>query len=111
LDDEEIVAHSARSAHKAVVLQPDAKVGFAVILDDIAWSSKTPQEMSIVHSASKHLQTRPFRTEDASFMIVVAPTAWVLRALLGLCVIIHWAVPSVYQSFRLSDWSAQSVAD
>jgi hypothetical protein len=36
LDDEEVIVHSARFAHEAIILQPDARVGFAIVLDDIA---------------------------------------------------------------------------
>jgi hypothetical protein len=36
LDDEEIIICSTHSTPKAVVLQPDAGVSFAVVLDDVA---------------------------------------------------------------------------
>jgi hypothetical protein len=62
--------------------------------------------MSVTDGASKLLQARPFRTEATSFMIVTAPVAWVSYALLGLCIVIPWAVPSVYLKFRSSAWSA-----
>jgi hypothetical protein len=62
--------------------------------------------MSIVHGASKRLQARPFRTKALSFVIIMVPTAWFSHALLLLCVIVPWAVPSVYLRFRLIAWSA-----
>jgi hypothetical protein len=54
-----------------------------------------PWETSVAHGASKRHQARPFITKAASFMIVVAPVAWLLCTLLGLCIIVPWAVPSV----------------
>jgi hypothetical protein len=58
-----------------------------------------PQESSVPHSASKRLLARPFRIEVVSFTIVIAPMVWVSHALLGLCVVVPWAVPSVYLRF------------
>jgi hypothetical protein len=65
--------------------------------------------MNIVHVAFKHLQPRPFRTKVAPLVVVMAHEAWILRVLLGLCIIIPWAGPLLYLRFRLSTWSAQSV--
>jgi hypothetical protein len=42
LDDKEIAASSARSARETIVLQQDAGVGFAVLLNNVAWLSKMP---------------------------------------------------------------------
>jgi hypothetical protein len=84
LDDEEIIV---RSTHEAVVLQPEARVGFAIMLVDIAWYSEMPWEMSVVHGTSKCLWARPFRTEATPLTIITAPTAWVSCALLGLRII------------------------
>jgi hypothetical protein len=36
LHDEEVIVHSAHSAREAAVLQPDTRVSFAIVLDDIA---------------------------------------------------------------------------
>jgi hypothetical protein len=58
-----------------------------------------PWQMSIVNGASKCLQARPFRTEALSFMIIMVPMVWFSHALLLLCVIVPWAVPSVYLRF------------
>jgi hypothetical protein len=74
LDDEEVIVWSTHSAHEAVVLQPDSRVSFAIVLDDVAWCSKMLWEMSIAHDASERLWAKPFRTEAASFMIVVGST-------------------------------------
>jgi hypothetical protein len=51
--------------------------------------------MSVMHGTSKHLRARPFRTEIASFAVGVAPAMWVSCALLGLCIIVPWAMPPV----------------
>jgi hypothetical protein len=58
-----------------------------------------PWETSIAHNASKCLRDGPFRTEVVSFVVIAAPVVWVLHALLGLCVIISWAVSLVYLRF------------
>jgi hypothetical protein len=47
------VIFSARSAHEVVVLQLYTRVSFAIVFDDVAYRSKMPREMSIVHGASK----------------------------------------------------------
>jgi hypothetical protein len=52
-----------------------------------------------VHGISEHLWARPFRTEVASFAIIVASVARVSHALLGLRVIIPWAVVAAYLRF------------
>jgi hypothetical protein len=36
LDHEEVIIHSARFTREAVILKPDAGVGFAFVLDDVA---------------------------------------------------------------------------
>jgi hypothetical protein len=90
-----------------VVQQPDAGVGFAVLLDDVAYHSKMSRETSITHDSSKSLQARPFMTEVASFAVIVGPAVQVSRLLLGLCVVVLWVVPSVYLRFQPSVWSAQ----
>jgi hypothetical protein len=41
-----------------------------------------------MHDAPKCLRAKPFWTEAASFMIDAAPTAWVSRVLLGLCIVV-----------------------
>jgi hypothetical protein len=99
LDDKEIIILFAHSTREVVVLQPDAGVGFTVVLDDVAWRSKMARETSVTHDTSKRLWARPFRTEVASFVIIMVPMAWVSHALLGLCIVVAWAVPSVYLRF------------
>jgi hypothetical protein len=88
LDDEEIVVRSARSAHEVVVLQPYAGVSFIIILDDVARHSKMLREMSVMYGAPECLWARPFRTEAASFATIMASMAWVMRASLGLCIVV-----------------------
>jgi hypothetical protein len=58
-----------------------------------------PRETDAAHISSKCLWGKPFRTEAASLMIVMAPMAWVSRMLLGLHVIVPSVVPSVYLRF------------
>jgi hypothetical protein len=41
LDDENVIIHPTCLTSKVVVLQPDARVSFTVIPDDVAWHSKT----------------------------------------------------------------------
>jgi hypothetical protein len=65
-----------------------------------------PQETRVVHDASKRLWARPFRTEATSFTILTTPVVWVSHALLGLCTVVRWVVPSVNLRFRPSAWSA-----
>jgi hypothetical protein len=66
LDDEDVIIHATRPAHEAEILQLDTGVSFAVVLDDIAWLSKTHWETSVGHDASKCLRAKPFRTELCS---------------------------------------------
>jgi hypothetical protein len=75
LDDEEIIVHSTHFACEAIILQQDAGVSFAIVLDDVAWHSKKLWEASIAHDTSKCLWARPFRAEAASFMVIKAPVA------------------------------------
>jgi hypothetical protein len=99
LDDEELIVRSTHSAREAIVIQPETRVSFSVVLDDVAWRSKMLWEMSIAHGASECLWARPFRTEATSFAIVVAFVAWVSHASLGLHVIVPWVASSTYLRF------------
>jgi hypothetical protein len=109
LDDDEIIVRSALSTREAVVLQPDARVSFVVVLDDVAWCLKMLWEMSVTYDASERLCVMPFRTEVVSFMIIMSYTACVLCVSLGLRIIVPWMVPSSYMRFRPSTWAAQPV--
>jgi hypothetical protein len=77
LDDEEVVIHLTRLAGKAVVLQPNARIGFAVILDDVVWRLKALREAHVSHIALEHLGPRPFGAEAVPFSNIV------LAAVLG----------------------------
>jgi hypothetical protein len=77
-------------------------VGFAIVHDDVSYRLIMPWETSISHGASKRLWARPFGTDVASMAIITAPMVQVSCALLGLCIIIPWAVLSVYLRLRLS---------
>jgi hypothetical protein len=54
------LVHCTRFACEAVILQPDAGVGFAVVLDDVASCSKMLWETSVTNGASNRLWARPF---------------------------------------------------
>jgi hypothetical protein len=99
LDNKGIIIRSTSPARKPVVLQPDAGVSLGIILDDVARRSETPREAGVTHGASKRLRAKPFRTEVASFTIVVASTAWFSCALLGQCTAISWVMPSIHLRF------------
>jgi hypothetical protein len=66
LDDEQIIILSSRSTLEAVILQPDTGVGFAIVFGDIARRLKASSETSVVHGASEHLWTGPFRVKAKS---------------------------------------------
>jgi hypothetical protein len=99
LHNEEIAVRTPRPTWEAVVLQLDAGVCFAVVLDNVTQCSEIPKKMGVAQSASKRLWDRPFKTEVASYMIVVAPGTWVSRSLLGLCTIVPWAMLSLCLRF------------
>jgi hypothetical protein len=102
LDNEQIIDCPSRSTREAIILQPDAGVGFAVVFDDVARFSKASWKMSIALSASEYLRTRPFRTKAASVAIILAPAIWVPHTWLGLCTIIPWVTWPICLGFRLS---------
>jgi hypothetical protein len=51
LDDEEVIVHPACHAHEAVVHQLDARIGIAIILDDVVGCTETPREAPIMQIA------------------------------------------------------------
>jgi hypothetical protein len=51
LDDEEAIVCPTCPAHEAVVLQPYAGIGLAIILDDVVGVTKTPREARIAYVA------------------------------------------------------------
>jgi hypothetical protein len=75
MDDERVIIRSARVSCEVVILQPDAGVSFAVILDDVAWRMKTLWQTSIAYGTSKRLRAWLFKTESKLFAVVMAPTA------------------------------------
>jgi hypothetical protein len=54
LNDEEVITRPARPTCGAVVLQPDARIGLAIILDDVVGRLEMPKEARIVHVAPEH---------------------------------------------------------
>jgi hypothetical protein len=109
LGDEHIIVCSSWSTCEVVILQLDDVVGFSVIFGDVVRRSKALQKMSIAHSANEYLRTRPFRTEATSFAIIMAPTMWVLRTLLGLHTVIPGVMSPVRLRFQPGTRSAQAV--
>jgi hypothetical protein len=49
LDNEQIIVRSSRSTCEVTILQPHARVGFAVVFGDVAQHSKASWEMSVAH--------------------------------------------------------------
>jgi hypothetical protein len=83
-DDEKVIIHRTCSTHMVVVLQPNAGVGFAIVLDDVAQHSEALQEMPIPHGASKHFWPWSFGAEATSLTIIMPPVLQVLHSALGL---------------------------
>jgi hypothetical protein len=65
LDDEDVVIHPTHPARKAVIFQPNAGVGFAIIIDDVVWLLEIFWETCIMHVAPKHLGPWPLGAEAA----------------------------------------------
>jgi hypothetical protein len=53
LDDEQIIGCPSRSTCEAIILQPDARVGFGVIFGDVARRWKASWKMRVAHGASE----------------------------------------------------------
>jgi hypothetical protein len=53
LEDEEIIICPTRPAREAVVLQPDTRIGLAIILDNVVGRTEMPREARIAHVALK----------------------------------------------------------
>jgi hypothetical protein len=67
LDDEKVIVHPACPACEAVVLQPNARIGFTIALDDVIGCSKMLREAHVTHVAPECLEPRPLRAKAASF--------------------------------------------
>jgi hypothetical protein len=70
-----------------VVLQPNARVCLAIVLDNITYHAETLWEMCVTHIAFERLWPRSLRTEPVSLLVVTSTVAWILYAALGLCVL------------------------
>jgi hypothetical protein len=108
VDDRKIIIRSTRPTREAVILQPDTRVGFVMVLGDVTRGAKVPWEMSGAYGASKCLWTRPFKTEVVSFVIITAPMRWVPHALLGLLAVVPWMMLLVHLRFRSGTWSVKA---
>jgi hypothetical protein len=62
---------------EAVVLQPNARIDFAVILDNIIGRSKTLRETRVTHGAPECLGPWPLGAKAAPFLIVAPTVMWV----------------------------------
>jgi hypothetical protein len=80
LDDKKVIVHPAYPARKAVVLQPNARIGFTVIPDDVLGRSKMLRE---AHVAPKRLGPRGAKA--APFLIATLATTRVACIMLGAC--------------------------
>jgi hypothetical protein len=56
LDDEKVIICPAYPAREMVVFQPNARIGFAIILDDVVGHMKMLREANAVHVASKRFR-------------------------------------------------------
>jgi hypothetical protein len=74
LDDEEVIICPARPPRRAVVLQPNAGISFAIILDDDVRCLEVFQEACVMGVVPEGFGTWPLGAEDAPLSIV-APTA------------------------------------
>jgi hypothetical protein len=50
-----VIVCPACHTHEAIVFQPNVRIGFTVILDDVIGSSKTLREARVTHVALKCL--------------------------------------------------------
>jgi hypothetical protein len=87
-DDEKVIIYPTHLTSELVVLQPDAGVSFTIVLYDIARCSEALWEVSIMHSDFKCFWPWLFKAEVVSFVIITASVAWVLHAVLGLCIVV-----------------------
>jgi hypothetical protein len=51
LDGKKVIGRHVFPAHEAVVLEPNVRIGFTVILDDFIGHSKTLREVRVAHVA------------------------------------------------------------
>jgi hypothetical protein len=85
LDDEEVVIRPARPTHEAIVFQPNIRVGFAIILDDVVRHLEMFQETRVAHIAPERLGPWPLGAE-AMPLSIVAPTRCELCVRCSECV-------------------------
>jgi hypothetical protein len=67
LDDEKVVIHPTCPAHEAVVLQPNAGAGSAVVHGDVVGRSKTLRETHVMYIAPERLGPWPIEVKDVPF--------------------------------------------
>jgi hypothetical protein len=107
LDDEEVIIHPAHNARKAIVLQPNIVVGFAVVLDDVIRRPEELWETCVTHIVPECLGVWPLGAE-AMPLSIVAPTAtWVTRAVLRMCALVPSASLTAHRGLGASAWMAR----
>jgi hypothetical protein len=84
LDDEKVIVRPTCPTREAVVLQPNAGVSFAIILDNVVRHMEAPWELCVLHGASECLWPYSFRVEAASLTVIMAPVVWVPHVTLGI---------------------------
>jgi hypothetical protein len=93
LDDEEVIICPACPAHEAIVLQANARIGFAIIFDDIIWCPKMFRETHAMHATPECLGHWPIGAKAVLFMVVVPATTRVACVVLITCPLIPPYVP------------------
>jgi hypothetical protein len=99
LDDKKVIVHPACPARKVVVLQPNARIGFTVIPDDVLGRSKMLRE---AHVAPECLGPWPRGAKAAPFLIAVLAMTRVACIMLGACPFIPLVSLMVRQRLRAS---------
>jgi hypothetical protein len=93
LDDEEVIVCPADPACEAVVLQLDARIGLAVILDDVVGCTEMPKEARIVLVAPECFRSWRHGAKAAPFLITAPAATQIARVMIGACSF----VPSPHQ--------------
>jgi hypothetical protein len=107
LDDEHVIVDPTRLACKLVILQQNARICLAFVLDDIARCVKIFWETCVMHVVSKCLCSRFLRNEATPLSVVMSTTARVLHVVLGLSVLIPLMGLTACQGSQTHVWMTQ----
>jgi hypothetical protein len=88
LDDEEVIVCPTCPACEVVVLQPNTRIGFAIVLDDVVGRPKMLREARAMHIAPKHFRPWPLGAKAVPFSIIVPTVMQVACVVLGACLFI-----------------------